>query len=278
MTMPTDLCRCGHPLAVHVGSGVAGVPCKVCGVNRKGWPTGTCIGWDPPTQGKEVDAHDRVAPDDRGADVTGPAGATPTEAPAGPPDLTHAIQAATRALMHDDSWVVWADPNVLHDVTPSVAARIVLEAATPVLLQATRDRLADLEATVQRLREQNKTSSDAWTKRTADMESQLAKVKADYQRANEFIDANRRRGPNENENGDNWTGGDPDSRHCSWNDRLYVNMTLQQLQEAEDRLAELEGFVGAVRAAAKCNYDSFGMTQIDKALVALDQAAPREDP
>jgi len=42
--MATDLCRCGHDLAAHSGSGVAGIP----------W---FCTGWQPATQGEEVDAH-----------------------------------------------------------------------------------------------------------------------------------------------------------------------------------------------------------------------------
>jgi hypothetical protein len=52
---PAVVCKCGHDLAAHSGSGVAGVPCKICGAFRERvWP-GKCVGWDPPTRGGEAD-------------------------------------------------------------------------------------------------------------------------------------------------------------------------------------------------------------------------------
>lgn len=71
---PPMLCKCGHDLDAHSGSGIAGVPCKMCCPTSKGWPTGNCMGWEP-------------------------AGAV-----AGPPDLAHAIQAATKALGMAYDW------------------------------------------------------------------------------------------------------------------------------------------------------------------------------
>lgn len=53
------------------------------------------------------------------------------------PDLGEAIKAGVFALMHK--------PFNLHPDGGRPMARAVLEAAAPVLLQATRDRLADLE-------------------------------------------------------------------------------------------------------------------------------------
>ena len=45
-----------------------------------------------------------------------------------------------------------------------------------------------LRAEVRRLREQNKASSDAWTKRTAAMESEIARTKALFERAARWVD------------------------------------------------------------------------------------------
>jgi hypothetical protein len=197
---PAVVCKCGHDLAAHTGSGVAGIPCNVCGVNRKGWPTGNCTGWDPPTRGEERDAHDLHDSQQRGsragADVTGPAGATtptgppagphpfvgrqdrwceheqchrpdrdPIHAPAGPPDfideviaertktnpafptmveqamagppdLTHAIQAATKALRKEPRWWVGQSDDASNHV-----ARVAVEAAFPQAIHAATDAL-----------------------------------------------------------------------------------------------------------------------------------------
>jgi hypothetical protein len=46
--------------------------------------------------------------------------------------------------------------------------------------------------------------------------------------------------------------------------------TRKQLQAAQAEVQRLRAFEQAVRQAAKCNYDSFGMTQIDKAIATLD--------
>jgi hypothetical protein len=41
---------------------------------------------------------------------------------------------------------------------------------------------------IDRLRRQNKESSDAWTRRTAEMESQIARTKALFERAQQWVD------------------------------------------------------------------------------------------
>jgi hypothetical protein len=106
--MAAELCTCGHDAEAHPGP--TGRPghgiCTTCGYNPQGVLTGVCMGWYPPTRGG--DAHDLVRPGperQRGPRVTGPAGATtPTEPPAGPPDLDHAIHAAKVALEAAYDW------------------------------------------------------------------------------------------------------------------------------------------------------------------------------
>ncbi len=153
---PTVVCKCGHPLAAHSGSGVAGVPCKVCGATAQGLPTGRCMGWEP-------------------------AGATTTtEPPAGPPDLTHAIQAATdllfrastgdrvrcrrlaRICVEAAAWPLWErDLRAVHAelavLRHSTAMMRDLTREQDQALQATRDRLADLEALLRELHERGPT-------------------------------------------------------------------------------------------------------------------------
>jgi hypothetical protein len=67
-------------------------------------------------------------------------------APVGPPDLHQAIQAATTALCDQHPAIGLADPW-------AQVARIAVETAAPVLLQATRDRHADLEVYAAELRD-----------------------------------------------------------------------------------------------------------------------------
>jgi hypothetical protein len=182
--MVAELCKCGHDLAAHTGSGVAGIPCNVCGVNRRGWPTGYCMGWDPPRRliGYHTADGRAYQPEDVAlvyeaddADVTGPAGATtPTEppagphpfvgrqdrwceqchrpdrdpihAPAGPPDLTHAIHAAAQALYAGSHWKLNSDD----------AARIAVQAAWPQMerdLRVAQTQIDQLRAFVDAARE-----------------------------------------------------------------------------------------------------------------------------
>ncbi len=127
--MVAELCKCGHDLPAHSGTSVSGIPCKVCGVTRSsGWLMGTCTGWEP-------------------------AGATTTtEPPAGPPDLTHAIQAAKRLR----EWARGADmalaPFHARDAADLRAGADALEQ-----LQATQDRLAKVEALLRELHERGPT-------------------------------------------------------------------------------------------------------------------------
>jgi hypothetical protein len=162
---PAVVCKCGHDLAAHSGSGVAGVPCKVCAYNRRGWPTGYCVGWDPPTRGDEAEPpagpHPFVGRQDRWCEQCHRPDRDPIHAPAGPPDLTHAIQAAAKALddAYSDTDCGWFGPYL-----PSVA-KIAVEAAWPhiraiqaeaaVLRHSTaqmRDLTRDQDQTIQRLR------------------------------------------------------------------------------------------------------------------------------
>lgn len=57
---------------------------------------------------------------------------------AGPPDLAHAIQAAKDALW-EQKGLIWSPAAIQRQ------AQLCVEAAAPVLLQATRDRLAEAE-------------------------------------------------------------------------------------------------------------------------------------
>jgi|GEM_PF-4678604 len=106
--MVAELCKCGHGLAAHSGSGVAGAPCKVCGAfPQRVWP-GKCRGWDPATRGGEADAGQRLdaLPESQGADVTGPAGATtPPEPPAGPPDYVATQQTLRGFARYAADWL-----------------------------------------------------------------------------------------------------------------------------------------------------------------------------
>ena len=115
---PPDLCQCGHDETAHPGP--TGRPrhgiCTTCGYSRQGAPTGFCWGWAPPTT------------------------------PAGPPDLQQAIHAGTVALRDQHPAIGLSDPW-------AKVAHIAVEAAAPVLLQATRDRHADLEMQVAELRD-----------------------------------------------------------------------------------------------------------------------------
>jgi hypothetical protein len=70
---------------------------------------------------------------------------TRLDSPAPAPDLQQAIQVADKAL--SDTYD-WSDYDSGWDI-----ARIAVEAAAPVLLQATRDRHADLQAYCAELRE-----------------------------------------------------------------------------------------------------------------------------
>jgi hypothetical protein len=77
--------------------------------------------------------------------ATGPP-SDPTGAVAGPPDLHQAIQAATTALCDQHPAIGLSDPW-------AQVARIAVEAAASVLLQAIRDRLADLKVYAAELRD-----------------------------------------------------------------------------------------------------------------------------
>jgi hypothetical protein len=60
--------------------------------------------------------------------------------------------------------------------------------------------------------------------------------------------------------------------------RHTTDLHRELTREQDQTIQRLRAFELAVREAAKCNYDSFGMTQIDKAIAALDQAAPEQHP
>ena len=121
--MATELCKCGHDRARHSRYDI----CDLTDTCR-------CFGWWPPgskaaevTLEEEGDAlHDPVGQGGSqsvGPHVTGPAGATtPTGPPAGPPDLDHAIHAATDAI---------TDFAAENSGTYRDAARIAVEAAWP---------------------------------------------------------------------------------------------------------------------------------------------------
>jgi hypothetical protein len=170
---PSVVCKCGHDLAAHTGSGVAGVPCKICGAFRERvWP-GKCVGWDPPNRGEERDAHDLHDSQQRGsrsagAHVTGPAGATtPPGPPAGPPDLDHAIHAATDAFDRELRQRSLDAPDII---------RITIQAAWPHIraIQAEAAALRHLHALEHDLtREQDQTIT-ALRDRLAAAENEIA--------------------------------------------------------------------------------------------------------
>lgn len=131
-----ELCRCGHPLPAHSGTSVSGIPCRTCATQwRQGWPD-NCTGWDP---GGNVGPppivlglSDDESPEDVAAKFE--AGSKGVTGP--PPDLDQAIHAATHALGDTYDWDGYDSSEI---------ARIVLDAAAPALLQATRDRLTTLQ-------------------------------------------------------------------------------------------------------------------------------------
>jgi hypothetical protein len=152
--MVAELCKCGHPLAAHTGTSVSGVPCKVCGVTDRGLATGLltekCMGWDPPTRGGDAVAEVpavRAEPALQCQRLTAPAGATtPPEPPAGPSNLTYAIQAAAAALK------AWSPTSAVD--RPGQAVEVILEAAWPLLARALRVAHTQIDQLRDRIRQE----------------------------------------------------------------------------------------------------------------------------
>jgi len=106
------LCKCGHDLAAHSGSGITGNLCKVCGVTDRGLVTGNCMGWSPPgSAAVEVDEHGQPVP-----------------------DLTQAIHAAANALHLASAAGSFPVNNWQVDSQP--VARVAVEAAWATLVDA----------------------------------------------------------------------------------------------------------------------------------------------